>query len=190
MEAVIIGTVGFLLYFIYDTNSICRNNRILQKFFAAGSICVCMSVVWELLDFFCGKGTRPLRCLVFGGGAGMFFALLVYTLFFALPFKETYVKENHTRLAYTNGVYALCRHPGMLWFAGLFLCLWAMTGDPFRGAYFLLMIFWDLLYIVYQDLIIFPRTFSNYKEYKESTPFLLPNKKSVKSCFCTQTEVR
>ena len=118
----------------------------------------------------------------FGIGALFFLGLLIYTLFFALPFEETYCKENKLRAAYTEGVYGLCRHPGVLWFAGAFLCMWGMLGGWRPGIYFVLMIFWNYLYIIFQDLWTFPRTFFNYREYQQSTPFLIPNGKSIRAC--------
>ena len=108
--------------------------------------------------------------------------MLIYTLFFALPFEETYCEENKLRAAYTEGVYGLCRHPGVLWFAGAFLCMWGMLGGLRQGIYFGLMIFWNYLYIIFQDLWTFPRTFFNYREYQQSTPFLIPNGKSIRVC--------
>ena len=118
----------------------------------------------------------------FGIGALFFLGLLIYTLFFALPFEETYCKENKLRAAYTEGVYGLCRHPGVLWFAGAFLCMWGMLGGWRPGIYFGLMIFWNYLYIIFQDLWTFPRTFFNYREYQQNTPFLIPNGKSIRAC--------
>ena len=104
---------------------------------------------------------------------------------FALPFEETYCEENKLRAAYTEGMYGLCRHPGVLWFAGAYLCMWGMVGGWKHGIYFLLMIFWNYLYIIFQDLWTFPRTFFNYKEYQQSTPFLIPNRKSIRVCLRT-----
>lgn len=170
--AIILGTTGFLLYFIYDLNSVLWKNTLLQKLFAAGSICVVMSAAWSLWD---GLKNGPAALGVFAvcaAGGLIFLILLVYTLFFALPFEETYVKESSMRLAHTEGVYALCRHSGVLWFAGLFFCLWGMTGEFIRGIYFAGMILWNYLYIVFQDLWTFPRTFSNYREYKKTAPFI------------------
>ena len=50
MWQLILGTAGFVLYFVYDINSILSKNVCLQKFFALGSILVVASVVAE----FCG----------------------------------------------------------------------------------------------------------------------------------------
>lgn len=182
MWQLILGTAGFVLYFVYDINSVLSKNVCLQKFFAWGSILVVASVVAEFCSVW-GQGHRSVEAVIgFGIGALFFLGLLIYTLFFALPFEETYCEENKLRAAYTEGVYGLCRHPGVLWFAGAFLCMWGMLGGWRPGIYFGLMIFWNYLYIIFQDLWTFPRTFFNYREYQQSTPFLIPNGKSIRVC--------
>ena len=44
----ILGSAGFLLYFIYDINSIKKKNTFFQKFFAWGTVLVALSLVMEL----------------------------------------------------------------------------------------------------------------------------------------------
>lgn len=182
MWPILLGTAGFVLYYIYDVNSIRWKNVFLQKFFAVGSILVVVSALAEFgtawREYHQSKGI-VLGC---GIGALFFLSLLLYTLFFAIPFEETYCQENKLRAAYTEGVYGLCRHPGVLWFAGVYLCMWGMLGGWKQGCYFLLMIFWNFVYIVLQDLWIFPQTFDNYQEYKRCTPFLIPNGRSIRAC--------
>ena len=122
----ILGSAGFLLYFIYDINSIKKKHTFFQKFFAWGTVLVVLSLVMELWLSWGQCQHRIGRIIGFGTGALCFLALLIYTLFFALPFEETYCEENKLRAAYTEGVYGLCRHPGVLWFAGAYLCMWGM----------------------------------------------------------------
>ena len=98
--------------------------------------------------------------------------MMVYTLFFAIPFNTTYIEDSKQRLAYTKGVYSISRHPVMLWFAGLYLSLWGLTNNLNAGTFYIAMIIGNLLYVIYQDVYIFPKTFTNYKSYKETTPFL------------------
>lgn len=176
------GTAGFILYLLYDINSVKQMHPVMQKFFGAGSLCVILSTVWELVRALGAGNGHPAAWIGLGVGGALFFALLVYTLFFALPFEETYLEESRRREAYTGGIYSLCRHPGVLWFAGLYLCLWGITGNADSGKYFLSMILWNYLYIVVQDLWTFPRTFTNYEAYKKNTPFLIPNGKSIRTC--------
>ena len=170
MWQIVLGSLGFLLYFIYDINSIRKKNVIFQKFFAVGTVFVVVSLLMELLLLWGQCQHRIGRMIGFGTGAVGFFALLIYTLFFALPFEETYCEDNKLRAAYTEGMYGVCRHPGVLWFAGAYLCMWGMFGGWKQGIYFL------------QDLWTFPQTFFNYKEYQKNTPFLIPNRDSIRVC--------
>ena len=128
MWQIVLGSFGFLLYFIYDINSIRKKNVIFQKFFAVGTVFVVVSLLMELLFLWGQCQHRIGRMIGFGTGAVGFFALLIYTLFFALPFEETYCEDNKLRAAYTEGMYGVCRHPGVLWFAGAYLCMWGMFG--------------------------------------------------------------
>lgn len=131
------------------------------------------------------QGSSFFISAVFLTAAILFLGLLIYTLFFALPFDETYVKENHERLAYTEGVYALCRHPGVLWFAGFYFCLAGFLGSGKALRAFGVLIVWNILYIFYQDRIVFPETFSNYGAYQQTTPFLIPDRNSTAACIKT-----
>lgn len=121
--------------------------------------------------------------------AAVFLALLIYTLFFALPFEETYVSQDAHK-TYDKKMYALCRHPGVLWFAGFYFCLWLAVG----GMPLLVMAVWfsflNFCYVLLQDFYTFPQVFSDYGEYKKKVPFLIPDGKSLKRCFETFKESR
>ena len=90
MQQIILGSAGFLLYFIYDINSVRKQNRLLQKFFAVGTILVVLSLFMELWFAWGQCSHRIGRMIGVGIGAMCFLALLIYTLFFALPFEQTY----------------------------------------------------------------------------------------------------
>lgn len=182
MRTLALGTAGFILYFLYDINSVKKIHSLMRRFFGAGSLCVTLATIWELICALEERKCLPMCWIGWSLGCALFLTLLVYTLFFALPFEETYLKESDAREAYMGGIYSLCRHPGVLWFAGLFLCLWGLSGNLGSGKYFLSMILWDYLYIILQDLWTFPNTFVNYGVYKASTPFLIPNRKSLRQC--------
>ena len=105
-------------------------------------------------------------------------------LVFALPFEETYCEENKLRAAYTEGVYGLCRHPGVLWFAGAYLCMWGMFGGWKQGIYFLLYEFFGIICIsFFRILWTFPQTFLIIENIRKTLPFLIPNKESIQACF-------
>ena len=136
---------------------------------------------WHNFDCCCDECSVLEKKKWMAGGV-FFLYLLIYTLFFALPFDETYVKESRYRKAYTEGVYALCRHPGVLWFAGMYLFA-ALLWKSLEGLiFFVVMVILNIFYVIFQDYYSFPKTFSNYREYQRSTPFLIPNRKSIQQC--------
>lgn len=188
MQETILGGIAFLLFVIYDLEQAQyisrRFHKIVQFFFSLGFIVLLISTLGVLY--------RTLTVIPFGGlrqmgfilSALLFLILLVYTLFFVLPFQETYVEQTGAK-TYDKGVYALCRHPGVLWFAGFYFSLWL----AFQTSGLLWMAIWytglNLGYIILQDVAIFPRVFSDYLRYQQEVPFLVPTKRSLTRCMKT-----
>ena len=107
-------------------------------------------------------------------------ALEVYTLFFALPVEASYASPGEKRPACTTGVYALCRHPGVLWFAGLYGCLALAAGLPLWEAAVLSAM--NVGLVAFEDRCVFPARLEGYGAYQASTPFLVPNRASIRAC--------
>lgn len=176
------GSIGFLCYFLYDINSVTKKKKLFQSFFLLGTILVLIATAGMIARDWKGIGENILRTGISAVLAVLAAGLLIYTLFFALPFQETYVEENHERKTYREGVYALCRHPGVLWFAFFYFAIALLLGTWRALADGCLLTAWNLGYIVLQDRMIFPKTFSDYKDYQKTTPFLVPNRSSIKRC--------
>lgn len=187
------GLLVFLLFVLYDLGqaNLLPNiwSRLVRSFFLLGFTILagCTAVlVWA-------QGLQILfrHSINFGFllCAFLFLGLLIYTLFFALPFQETYVDQTAGAKTYDKGMYALCRHPGVLWFTGFYCCLWLALG----GAALFWLAFWYSLfnvgYVLVQDYYTFPRIFADYSQYKRQVPFLLPNVKSLKNCILTLRKV-
>ena len=117
--------------------------------------------------------------------ASLFFVGLMYTLFFALPFKGTYIDVSKGRKTYKFGVYALCRHPGLGCFIGLFLSLYVAFPTPSIAMISIVYCGLNFLYVIFQDWLTFPLIFNDYDRYKSETPFIIPNPKSIHACFRT-----
>ena len=101
------------------------------------------------------RGGRPAWLAGLCGLLGaLFLLLLVRTLFFAFPAEEAYARQDTGRPACTRGVYALCRHPGVLWLAGLCLCLWGGFGLPFFTV--ILVTALNLGLVAFEDCRVFP----------------------------------
>lgn len=189
MSWIIIGIIAFLLFIIYDVNSLRWQNAFLHKFFAAGFALLAFSTIGIFAYHQRIRENWHMWKIIAVLLAVFFIAALLYTLFFALPFEDTYctnesasANEPNRRSAYTGGVYALCRHPGVLWFAGFYACLSILAWNNAITGYSCVVTGCNILYILFQDKITFPQTFDNYGDYQKSTPFLIPNRKSIKEC--------
>ena len=176
---IVLGCLSFLIMLMNDLNQIWMHWKIGKVFFVIG--CLLLGTATILLI----KKSLPLSnvtmlswiaailCLVC-------FLLLIYTLFFALPFGDTYVDQNELKV-YDQGMYALCRHPGILWFFFCYLFLAVSISSFETGIAAILFSFMNLCYALIQDILIFPRTLKGYGDYQRNVPFLIPTMASIKN---------
>ena len=187
MLSLYLGTTAFVLYLLYDINSFFWQRRIPRLFFMTGTLLLGSATVLDLITawrsgFFAGIGDILLLA-----GSILFFAALIYSLFFALPFKETYTDQQTGNRVYDRGVYALCRHPGILFFFGMYLFAgFAALPGPML-IHNLVFSFLNLAYAWFQDRVTFPRTFCDYPDYRKRVPFLIPTCESIRTAFYTMS---
>lgn len=174
----LMGLGAFVLFFLSDYNDWRLSRRELSGCFPAGGALLAAGTALEIrrgAPFVSGWLRWPLA-----GLAALFAALLIYTLFFALPVDASYTRPGEKRPACTTGVYALCRHPGVLWFTGLYICLWLALGLPLWEAAVYSGL--NVLLVVFEDRCVFPARLEGYGAYQAATPFLLPNRRSIRAC--------
>ena len=172
------GTIGFALFFLSDYNDWRLARKELKFAFPMGML---LLVIGTAMDASSEAALLHgwLRIAGFVLMA-LFLALEIYTLFFALPAEASYARPGEERAVCTTGVYALCRHPGVLWFAGVYGCLWLTVGMPLWEA--ALYCGLDVLLVAFEDLCVFPARLEGYDAYRAQTPFLLPTRQSIRAC--------
>jgi len=180
-----IGSLGFVFFIVYEFNNISLHNRVLKSFFAVGCFLIIFSTIQisilESPSFYLPIYQKVIVIL----GLFISFVLLIYTLFFAIPLKETYINLMTCDKVADYGIYALCRHPGVLWFITFYIFYWLFTGINlilWAGTLFSVL---NLIYIVIQERYIFNHLFKDYSLYQNCTPFLIPNPSSIKKCIRT-----
>lgn len=188
MTGYVSGLIVFGLYLIYDYNSIKWKHWLPHCFFLSGTGLLGAVTAAQIVSAWYAVGMQKYTGL-FLSGAVFFLLLLIYTLFFALPFDKTYLQQKGKPAVYSEGMYALCRHPGVIWFFLFYLCLglafWP-SGLLCVGMFYSLL---NLIYVIVQDCWTFPATFDDYEEYQKNVPFLLPTVSSVKRAFATRRRV-
>lgn len=170
-----VGCIGFALCLLGDVNDAFWRRRWLRPSFALGAALTAFAAAW--LSFTREARLAPAWRIAFAALGAVSLALTVAAVFFAVPPSGRAASEGERR-AVTTGLYALCRHPGVLFSAPLLLSLWGACGLPAYAAlaYFAL----NALYAFIQDRWLFPHFLIGYDDYRTTTPFLLPTPNSVR----------
>ncbi|WP_145972750.1 hypothetical protein [Acetobacterium woodii] len=185
MIYILMGVLAFLLFIAYDINSVTLKKNIINHFFFLGSLLLIVATAGIIIESFPDIKWDLWQTSIFGMISFIFLILLIYTLFFALPFKETYIKSNTSPKIYQDGIYALCRHPGFLWFTGFYFFSWLALKIPLLLLAGIIFSCCNFIYVIFQDYWTFIHIFVDYPSYKKRTPFIIPNFKSLKQCLQT-----
>jgi protein-S-isoprenylcysteine O-methyltransferase Ste14 len=176
------GCLAFICFGLFDINKIkfrCRNISILVLL---GSLSLALSTVAIIISPQSTRISTPWQWLELGFAFLALF-LLIYTIFGAVPFKKTYIEIGKRNTVVKTGMYAFCRHPGVLWF----FLFYVLTGLAFKNEILLIAAFvWtflDIIYVYIQDRWIFPIILEDYHIYQKQVPFLIPNMTSIRSFY-------
>lgn len=184
MSYILSGVVAFIFLCFFDIYTL-KNDGVKKKIFGIIGLglfifsAIKVTIISERIDF-------PVALRIVSGifwGAAIF--LLVYSLFLELPFAKTYGKKKHSNDLVDTGTYALCRHPGVLWFGLMFLFFFFTTGAKLILPAGIIWTSVDVLHVYLQEKLFFPKMFPEYKEYMKTTPMLIPTKESMNRCMKT-----
>ena len=186
MLSLVLGITAFALYLVYDLNSFLWQRKWMRTLFAAGSLLLVSATALAVYTAVKAHGFGGWTDGLLVALSLLFAAGLAYSLFFAIPFDETYARQSTGRVVCRRGVYAMCRHPGILFFFGMYLCA-GLAALPAPALLMNGMIFsaLNLAYAWFQDCVTFPKTFCDYHDYQKSVPFLIPTKASLEKARST-----
>ncbi len=175
MEQLTVGGIGFALILIYDLFQVTGKERLSWLLSLIGYGMVSASVLLPLLSLRPSATPLPERFALIAFAAAAFL-LLIYSVLFEIPLalKRSGRLATKPRKVVSVGFYAVVRHPGFLWFT---LGLLALVLLYRRGGLIQIaagLVLFDFILILIEDLILFPRIFTDYGAYKERVPFILP----------------
>ena len=177
MLYIIIGAVGFVVVHLFDLVALKRIPRLKPVIWCIGSALLIYSLV--MICRYPVKIMLPAWSTWLGWGMlAVSATLLIHSLFISLPFRKTYVDTGVGDKLVKTGLYALVRHPGILWFPLFMLSLIPISRSSLLLIAAPIFVGLDIVLVVIQDKFVFGRMFEGYKNYQRETPMLLPNKKS------------
>ena len=179
MLFILSGAIGFMMLLGSDIVGI-KKYKVAQNLLAFfGTLFITASSIIILITG--STYEMDLRLRILFGLLGLIF---LYFLVYSVIIEVRRNRKFKNKLV-TSGTYALSRHPGVLWlfFYYLFGSMFFANIDILIAG--LIWTFINIIYVVIQEKVIFTKIFSNYENYKESTPMLLPTVSSIKKCFRT-----
>ncbi len=179
MYYIISGSISFVLMLLFDVFTLKKQHFLKLLFGISGLVLFIFSLINLLLNadykFYNNAVRIPAGFFFF-----VFFGLLIYSLFLEIPFTKTYKFKDPNNTLIDSGTYALCRHPGVLWFFMMFINIFLLTGAKLVLIAGITWTFIDICYVLIQEKYIFKKQFINYHLYQKSTPMLLPTIDSIK----------
>ncbi|RLC62709.1 MAG: hypothetical protein DRI01_06440 [Chloroflexi bacterium] len=179
MIYIALGTLGFIIVHLFDIVS-------LKRIPSGAKPCVWIVggglLIYSLVMLCLQSSDLPLPIWTTWLGWGLLtiaLSLLVYSLFLNLPFRKTYITTGVSDKLVTTGLYALVRHPGVIWFVLLMLSLILVSKSSLILIAAPIFILLDIVLVIVQDKILFIRMFDGYKQYQRETPMLMPNRRSI-----------
>jgi protein-S-isoprenylcysteine O-methyltransferase Ste14 len=179
MIYILIGCLAFVLFYIFELNKIKLLNKHLYVCFVIGFVILVASTILILFSCKDSFNVPIIIKTLFGLISAIMVVLIFYSLFLAIP-GEAY-KNLEQEAVINKGMYALCRHPGVIWIFLFYLFLWLASG---KSLILWAGITWSALNIIYvytQDRWFFPKTIRGYERYKHEVPFLIPTIRSMQS---------
>ena len=178
MDYILVGSLGFLSGYAFEVVSGKRLPGARPVLFAIASGLLLFSMVMVCLTS--ERFWLPTWAIVFGWILLPVSSLLfLRTLFFDLPFRGTYVTSLSESCLVTTGSYAIVRHPTVPLFLLILISILLVS----QASLVLLAIpIWgslDILWAVLQERLVLTKVFPDYKRYRESTPMLLPNRRTM-----------
>lgn len=181
LYTLLFAAVAYLLYFLYDWCTVKKQMlSVARLFFPLGTLFVGIATVFLLQQSIRCFAITPfaILSLILAFVCGYF---LYDALVLSLP-KGTYTEPDAPRKVFRGRMYALCRHPGVLWYCCMYFFLWAAAPSYAGAIQCFALCVGNVLYMFLQDAWTFPSVFFDYNDYKTETPLFFPTRKSIQAC--------
>ncbi len=182
MMTITLCATGFIALALFDLVQIYNKKTLSAIFSIIGYASIVSTVIFLIsthkITYSIETGFALFTLIIKITGAAFFFILLLYTNLIEIGLKSPY-SNSGKRYALSAGTYGLVRHPGFLWFFFSLILLVLIYKDIEFTLFSALIIAMNFILILIEDIILFPRLFNNYQEYKKSVPFIVPGIRKI-----------
>lgn len=173
MLYLVIGVAGFAAVVLYDVAQLRGKRAAAALLSSIGYLCIAASIVFLILSV--RLPNTPFELLAAELAMALLsFLLLVYSVVIEIPLARRHRSGSSEREVVSAGFYGIVRHPGFLWFVLLWTSLVCIYHSGLVARVGSCLIALDLVLILLEDAVFFPRMFAGYEAYKRRVPFVFP----------------
>jgi protein-S-isoprenylcysteine O-methyltransferase Ste14 len=161
----IVGFAGYLLSGFHDV-AMLYNKSSLKRILSLGFFITAIPYVYLFATYTSPHGkaivlTTILLITLFG-------LLLIYSVFI-----ETALFSSKAGTLYSEGTYRFSRHPGFIWYTKINVLVAFYFWNFHITLLCVGLIACNLILISIEDIILFPKLFPTYNDYRQNTPFII-----------------
>jgi len=165
------GVTGFSLTLFYDVQQLDNRLKVRRGTSAAGAILVSLATAGL---YIIAVPPQPVWWILLPG-----FSVIALSAFMVLrnamleiPHKKIAAGED--RKLIDTGSYSITRHPGFLWYFIMLAATVTLYRNPDIALLAASLLVMELIVVVLEDWLIFPRLFPGYRDYRRRVPMLFP----------------
>ena len=178
---ILVSTIGYSLLLLHDVSQIGKSG-LLPRLTLVSYPLIIYPYIYIPLTYDIAVAPLSAAHISLIIGIMIFFALLLYSVLLEIPLRTRKHSDDpfssvssdtlssvpsKVRITYDRGTYSLCRHPGFIWFTIvniLYGLLYLQRGVTLSMT---VLTICNLILIILEDTLIFPRIFSDYYKYRE-----------------------
>jgi protein-S-isoprenylcysteine O-methyltransferase Ste14 len=160
-----LGATGYLLAGLYDV-AILYDKPLLRRLLYLGFFIT--AIPYPVIFFTWDSPLPALVGWIVFSLVFVFAALLVYSVMVEIPL----FAPGEGKL-YQKGTYSFSRHPGFIWYSIVNILVSIYYWNYRITMLMMGLTLCNLVLVVVEDRILFPRMFAEYGEYRRRTPFIL-----------------
>ena len=160
-----LGFAGYLLSGFHDV-AVLHHKSSLKRLFSLGFFLTGAPYLFLFANYPSPHQPVLLWTLIIAITLGVL--LLIYSVFI-----ETSLFSNKSGTLYTRGTYSFSRHPGFIWYTIVNFLLAIFFWDIRITLLCLGYIVCNLVLVIIEDTLLFPKMFLGYEDYKRKTPFFI-----------------
>ena len=186
---ILVSTLGYIVLFLHDVSQL-GSSKCMTRLTMMSYVLVMVPYLYVPITMSISLTPFSFAHIIIILSLICFFGLLVYSVLLEIPIHtrrtpaqvstetadgtvSAHEAVNSCKPStYTRGTYRLCRHPGFIWLTVINILYILLYHHQGITLLMIVLTICNLILIILEDTLIFPKIFCDYETYRGNVPFL------------------